>query len=155
MTVDEFALIGNCLTVRGTNFIDGRVNINTASAAVLSCLPGLSDNPSLAQTLTAYREQNPDKLSSIAWIVDALGQGNSSTLDALQAVDCITTQTYQLTADIAALGPHGRGYRRVRVVLDTVTGTPRIIYRQDLTHLGWALGKEVRQNWLFAAKDIR
>jgi DNA uptake protein ComE-like DNA-binding protein len=155
MTSDEFALMGNSLSARGTNFIDGRVNINTANAAVLSCLPGFSDNPSLVQTLTAYRDANPDKLASIAWIVDALGQGNSATLDALQAADCITTQTWQLSADVAALGPHGRGYRRVRVVFDMVTGTPRIIYRQDLTHLGWALGKEVRQNWLLAAKAIR
>jgi hypothetical protein len=131
------------------------VNINTASAAVLSCLPGLSDNPSLAQTLTAYREQNPDKLTSIAWIAEALGQGNATALDALQVSDCITTQTYQMTADVAALGPHGRGYRRVRFVVDTVSGTPRIIYRQDLTHLGWALGKDVRQSWLLVAKETR
>jgi hypothetical protein len=94
-------------------------------------------------------------LNSIAWVVDALGQGNDSTLQALQQTDCITVQTYQFTADIAALGPHGRGYRRVRFVIDTVSGRPNIIYRQDLTHLGWALGKDVRQNWLLAAKDTR
>jgi hypothetical protein len=71
-------------------------------------------------------------------------------LTALAAVDCITTQSYQFTADIAALGPNNRGYRRVRVVFDTSEGTPKVIYRQDLTHLGWALGKEVRQNFLLA-----
>jgi type II secretory pathway component PulK len=154
MTPDEFAQIGKCLTVSGTNDILGRVNINTASSAVLSCLPGLVDNPGLAQTLVTYRLQNPDRLTSLAWVVDALGQNNSTVLDALAAQDCITTESYQFTADVAALGPYGRGYRRVRFVFDTADGTPKIIYRQDLTHLGWALGKEARQTWLFA-KDVR
>ena len=56
----------------------------------------------------------------------------------------------QISADIAALGPNGRGYRRIRFVFDTSEGSPKIIYRQDLTHLGWALGKEVRNTWLLA-----
>jgi DNA uptake protein ComE-like DNA-binding protein len=148
MTVDEFAQISKALTVTTGAYIQGRVNVNTASAAVLSCLPGLSDNPDLAQTLINYRESNPDKLSSPGWIVEALGQNNRSVLAALAARDCITTETYQLSADIAALGPNGRGYRRVRFIFDTCDGTPRIVFRQDLTHLGWALGKDVRQRWL-------
>ena len=45
----------------------------------------------------------------------------------------ITTQSYQFTADIAALGPYGRGYRRVKFIFDTSDGTPKIVYRQDLT----------------------
>ncbi len=156
MTADEFAQIANALTVSSaTNYIEGRVNVNTASLAVLSCLPGLVDNPGLAQTLVNYRQQNPYRLTSIAWVAEALGQNNSSVLDALGTNDCLTTQSYQYAADIAALGPHGRGYRRVRFIIDTMDGTPKVIYRQDLTHLGWALGKEVRQTWLLAAKDTR
>jgi hypothetical protein len=42
----------------------------------------------------------------------------------------------------------------VKFVFDTSSGTPQIVYRQDLTHLGWALGKEVRQN-LLLAKETR
>jgi DNA uptake protein ComE-like DNA-binding protein len=156
MTADEFAQIANCLTTKdGTNYIEGRVNVNTASAAVLSCLPGLVDNPGLADTLITYRAQNPTRLTSIAWVVDALGQNNATALDALARSDCITTESYQFTADVAALGPYGRGYRRVKFIFDTVDGTPKIIYRQDLTHLGWALGKDVRQTWFSAAKDSR
>ena len=97
-----------------------------------------------------YRQSNPNNLTSIAWIIDALGQGYPDALQALQAGDYITTQSYQFTADIAALGPYGRGYRRVKFIFDTSSGTPKIIYRQDLTHLGWALGKAVRQNWVLA-----
>ncbi len=104
----------------------------------------------LAQTLVNYRLTNPDKLTSIAWVADALGQNDSTALQTLAAGDYLTTQSYQFMADVAALGPHGRGYRRTRFVFDTIDGSPKIIYRQDLSHLGWALGKETRQTWLFA-----
>jgi DNA uptake protein ComE-like DNA-binding protein len=148
MTLDEFGSIANKITVTNGAYIEGRVNVNTASPAVLACLPGISDTPDLAQTLVNYREANPDKLVSVAWVAEALGQNNASALQALQAVDCITTLSYQFSADVAALGPHGRGYRRTLFVFDTCDGTPKIVYRQDRTHLGWALGKQIRQAML-------
>jgi DNA uptake protein ComE-like DNA-binding protein len=150
MTADEFSKIANSITSVTNAFIEGRVNVNTAGAAVLASLPGLDSNPQLADTLINYRQSNPDKLGSVAWIVDALGSNDASVLDTLRATDCITTQSFQISADIAALGPNGRGYHRIRFVFDTSDGTPRIIYRQDLTHLGWALGKEIRQTALVA-----
>jgi hypothetical protein len=145
LTADEFAPIANSLAVTNGTYIHGRVNVNTASPTVLACLPGL--NSDLAQQLVSYRQTNPDKLTSLAWIVEALGRNNQA-LTTLGGGDYITTQSYQFTADIAALGPFGRGYRRVKFVFDTISGTPQIIYRQDLSHLGWALGKNVRQNFL-------
>jgi hypothetical protein len=148
MTMDEFAMIANNLTVVSGAYIKGRVNVNTASAAVLACLLG-GDTDS-AQQLVNYRQANPNNLTSIAWLVDALGTQNKDVITALAARDSITTQTFQYTADVAALGPYGRGYRRTRFVFDTSDGTPRIIYRQDLSHLGWALGNDVRQTWQLA-----
>jgi type II secretory pathway component PulK len=148
MTATEFALIGMNLTTTNGSYISGRVNVNTASAAVLTCL--LGDDLAAAQQLVNYRQANPNNLTSIAWVVDALGQSYATDLQILAAGDYITTQSYQFTADIAALGPYNRGYRRVKFVFDTSSGTPQIVYRQDLTHLGWALGKEMRQNLLLA-----
>jgi hypothetical protein len=150
MTAAEFALIATNLTTvaAGRPFIEGRVNVNTASAAVLACL--LNGDTAAAQQLVSYRQSNPSSLTSIAWVIDALGQNFPNDLQVLQSWDCLTTQSYQFTADIAAVGPHGRGYRRVRFVFDTSTGTPQIVYRKDLTSLGWALGKEARQKWLLA-----
>jgi len=152
MSADDFAKIADMLTTKPTTnaYIEGRININTASAEVLACLPGISDTPDLAQTLVTYRQSNPDKLGSVAWIADALSQ-NSSVLTALQTNDCITVRSYQFSADIAALGPNGRGYHRTRFIFDTADGSPKIVYRQDLTHLGWALGRQVRQTWLAKA----
>jgi DNA uptake protein ComE-like DNA-binding protein len=152
MSSDDFAQIADFITTSATTnaYIEGRININTASAQVLACLPGISDTPDLAQTLITYRQGNPDKLASVAWIVDALSQ-NTSALTALQTNDCMTVRSYQFSADIAALGPNGRGYHRTRFIFDTADGSPKIVYRQDLTHLGWALGRQVRQTWLAKA----
>ena len=150
MTSDEFAQIANALTVTNGNYIEGRININTASATVLACLPGLDTTPDLAQTIVTYRSANPDKLGSIAWIIDALAQNTNSVLPALQASDCITTQSYQVSADIAAVGPNGRGYRRVRFVFDTSDGSPKVVLSADLTQLGWALGKDLRDSVVLA-----
>ncbi|HZR16071.1 MAG TPA: type II secretion system protein GspK [Verrucomicrobiae bacterium] len=148
MTASEFAQVATNLTTTNSTYIEGRINVNTASAAVLACL--LNGDMSAAQQLVDYRQSNPTDLGSIAWIITALGQNASTYLQTLQSWDCLTTQSYQFTADVAALGPHGRGYRRVRYVFDTSSGAPQIVYRQDLTSLGWALGKTTRQKWIIA-----
>jgi hypothetical protein len=80
-------------------------------------------------------------------VADAL----SNDTNAIAAGPFITTRSYQYTADIAAVGHHNRGYQRVRYVFDTSEGAPIIVRRQDLTHLGWALGKETRTELLAAA----
>ncbi len=148
MTAAEFALISTNLTATEGAYVTGRVNVNTASAAVLACL--LEGDVAVAEMLVNYRQSNPDELTSIAWVADALRQNYPEALQTLAARDVLTTQSYQFTADVAALGPFGRGYRRVKFVFDTSSGSPVIVYRQDLTHLGWALGPEVRQDWLLA-----
>jgi hypothetical protein len=102
---------------------------------------------SAAQTILNYRQQNPDNLTSVAWIVDALGSSNP-VITALRRGDYVTAHSYQFSADIAAVGPYGRGYRRVKFIFDTSNGSPQIIYRQDLSSLGWALGDKVRQTWV-------
>jgi len=152
MTADEFAPIANSITTSSGSSVFGRINISTAPPAVLASLPGITSD--VMQQLITYRLSNSDKLTSIAWIADALGRSSSALTGLAAAGDLITSQSYQFSADIAALGPYGRGYRRVRCVFDTSTGVPLLIYRQDLSYLGWALGKYVRQAML-VAKDTR
>jgi DNA uptake protein ComE-like DNA-binding protein len=145
----DFARIYNSITTSTNAYIRGRVNINTASAAVLESLfmgAGIDESTAsgAAQSLVTYRQQNPNNLTSIAWLIDALG--NSSTVvQALVSRDYITTHSFQFTTDIAAVGPFGRGYRRVKFIFDVSDGTPKILYRQDLSRLGWALGGKVRE----------
>ncbi|HZV34189.1 MAG TPA: helix-hairpin-helix domain-containing protein, partial [Verrucomicrobiae bacterium] len=127
--------------VRGSNIV-GLINVNTASLAVLNCIPGLTNG--MAQNLVSYRASNTNNLNgSIAWVTQVL---DANTI--AQAGPYLTGRSYQYTVDVAALGHNGRGYRRVRFVYDTRRGVPVIVHRQDLSRLGWALGKEVRDKWL-------
>jgi DNA uptake protein ComE-like DNA-binding protein len=154
MNAADFTKIYYDVTTSTNAYFRGRVNVNTASADVLTALfEGLTSDEqtseSAAQTLLTYREQNVGNgnLNSIGWLIDALGN-NSTIITALRRGDYVTTRTFQFTADIAAVGPFGRGYRRVKFVFDTSDGMPIILYRQDLSRLGWALGEKVRQTWV-------
>jgi type II secretory pathway component PulK len=157
MSAGDFGLIAGEVTTSTNTYIRGRINVNTASADVLTAmLMGLNVDEqtadSAAQTLVTYRQQNPDNLGSVAWVYDALG-GSSTVVQTLQRGDYLTTRSFQFTADIAAVGAFGRGYRRVRFVFDVSDGAPKILYRQDLGRLGWALGEKARQTLL--AKDMQ
>lgn len=150
MTADEFAQISPQITASNGSFVEGRVNVNTAPAAVLACIPGIGLDK--AEQLVAYRQSIvTSQYPSVAWVKDALNDNAA----AAQAGPYITAESYQFTADIAALGPYGRGYRRTRFVFDVSEGRPKIIYRRDLSHLGWALGQTIRQVWLSSSKDTR
>ncbi len=155
MGSSDFAKIAPDVTTSSNAYIRGRVNVNTAGLEVLTALlagAGLDENTAsgTAQSLITYREQNPNDLTSVAWLVDALGN-TSSAVRALARGDYVTARSYQFTADIAAVGPFGRGYRRVKFIFDTSNGTPIIIYRQDLSGLGWALGEKARETFVATA----
>src|ERR1017187_8846223 len=161
MSEADFNKIYNNVTTSTNTYFRGRVNVNTANADVLTALfIGLNPNTineqtasGAAQTVITYRQQNPGNLNSISWIMDALGN-NNPIINALRTSTAnsgggyVTTKSFQFTADIAAVGPFGRGYRRVKFIFDTSEGTPIILYRQDLSRLGWALGDKTRQTLL-------
>lgn len=138
LKAEEFQLVENDISVSTNRFVEGLVNVNTATATVLACLPGLDTND-MAATLVATRI-GTDTQNSIAWVKDALDPQVAE-----QVGPYITGRSYVYTADIAALGHHGRGYQRVKFIFDTTEGGAKIRQRQDLTHLGWALGQNVRQ----------
>jgi type II secretory pathway component PulK len=144
MTADEWVQVRTDLAV-SNNAARGLVNVNTASIEVLSCIPGIG--PDNAQTIAAYRLTSPDLLTSFHWLTQVLDPGAIR-----RAGPYITDQAYQFSADIVGVGRNGRGYWRERVVFDMSNGTPRIIYRQNLSAYGWALGAQTRQA-LAAAKE--
>lgn len=145
MSATEFASIETEISTETGATIAGRVNVNTASAEVLTCIPGIGEDK--AAELVSYRLSNISGLDTIAWVTQVLKDANSIR----EAGPFLTGQSYQFTADIAAIGKFGRGYRRTKFVFDTTEGAPKIIYRQNLSNLGWALGKETRQTWLATA----
>lgn len=137
MTADEFALVRTDLS-HANGVAQGLVNVNTAGVGVLSAIPGIG--PDRAPALVSYRQANKAALTSMAWLAQVL-----TPAQIRQAGTFITDQSYQFSADIAAVGANGRGYSRERVIFDMSTATPRIIFRQDMTAAGWALGQETRR----------
>lgn len=136
MTVEEYDRIYRNLA-HSDNNVTGLVNVNTASETVLACIPGIG--PENAATLVAYRLNNRGALVSFAWLRDLL------TPQAIRAAGrYITDQSYQFSVDVVGVGRNGRGYARAKTVFDMSNGTPRIVYHQDLTAHGWALGANGR-----------
>jgi len=146
MTEPEFEEVAPRLTAATGSSIAGLVNANTASATVLACLPGI--DPDNAAALVAARGQTSTQPATLAWVVPILGEEN-----ALLAGPYLTADSYQWSVDVAAVGRHGRGYRRALFILDNLSGTPRILYRRNLSHLGWALGDTVRESLLSQKND--
>lgn len=133
MTYDELLLVADFLTTRPANQqLRGMININTAPREALLTLNNLTegDVDSLIARRSTEMLTNPE---SVAWVYDVLkeksvGLGNR-----------ITGRGRQYSADIVAVSRNGRAFKRVRIVVDTVPTTPRIVYRRDLTDRGWPM----------------
>lgn len=126
------------LTMKSGAYATGLINVNTASSAVLQCIPGITQNTA-AQIISARLSQATPS-TNLAWLVPILGSAA-----AVQAGPYLTTQSYQFTADVAAVGRFGRGYRRTLFVIDSSNGSPQIVYRRNMAALGWALGPTALQ----------
>lgn len=139
MTLDEFTQIeGNLVAGDGQTAPQGLVNVNSASEAVLSCIPGIGTDS--APQLVAFRQSNPNRLNTVAWVSEVLDRAR-----AIEAGRYLTGRSLVYTADVAAVGHNGRGFRRIRFVLDGSEGGVRVAHRADLTASGWALGRQVWQ----------
>ena len=147
MTEAEFGKISWSITAKSGAFVTGLVNVNTASATVLACIPGIGSDK--AASLVATRATQTTPPENLAWVVPILGEAG-----AIAAGPYLTANSYQVSADIAAVGRYGRGYRRTRFVIDNSTGTPRIVYRRNMAPLGWALGSDVRDT-LASKKEMK
>ena len=111
LTAAELDTLTPYLTIGTGQYKRGLINVNTASATVLACVPGIT--PALAQQIVSARQTQGTPYTNLAWLVPILG--NSA---ATQAGPYLTTESFQVSADVAAVGPGGRGYRRTLFVFD-------------------------------------
>ena len=58
----------------------------------------------------------------------------------------LTDKSYQYSADIVAVSADGKSFKRVRIVADARRTPARIVYRKDLTDLGWPLDESIRDH---------
>ncbi len=136
MTAEEFGAIADKITTSGSRNLRGMININTAGKQALAALPGLTSAE--AETLVGARADA--NKTNIAWIFTALAGDKAAGISG-----SITTRSYQYSADILAASPDGRAFKRVRIVVDARHSPAKIIYRKDLTSLGWPLDPSIQQ----------
>ena len=156
--LEFYVYLHNTLGVNDTDFAQisasvtappagsGLVNINTASIPVLTAI--FAGNSDLAQQIASNRQGQAVTDTSINWVAQFFTQLSRQQYGAFCKL--LTGKSYQVSADVAAVGRNNKGYRRTRFVIDMSSGTPQIVYRRDLSHLGWAVGKDVRQTLLSA-----
>lgn len=136
MTGEEFAQIESRLLVNAEDEPAAFVNVNTASEAVLACIPGIG--PEKAAEIVAQRQSNPPETATATWILDIL---DDEALE--EAGPHLTGTTSQYLVDVAAVGRGGKGYRRTQFVIDANQGF-RVVSRRDLPKAGWGLGEQTR-----------
>jgi len=137
MTIDEFEPIASRLTTRNEPVVRGLINVCTAPKEVLLCLPGLEESD-VSSLVSGRAGDNVDR-STIAWVAGVLSQEKAVGIGSL-----ITAKSYQYSADIVSVCGSGRAFRRCRIVVDGRESPPSVVYRQDLTSLGWPLSAELR-----------
>jgi hypothetical protein len=115
--------------------VRGRVNLNTAPREVIASLSGL-EQPDVEKLLGARTAQTG---SSLAWVYEALGPQKAAGIGSR-----LTNRSFQYSADILAITANGKSFRRVRIVVDGRQTPARIVYRKDVSDLGWPLDEETR-----------
>jgi type II secretory pathway component PulK len=128
---------GGSTSTTTSNSTPGLINVATAPREVLLTLPGLASND--VDTLINQRQQAD--ISSIAWVAEALPMNKAA-----QIGQYITNRSFIYSADIVAVSPDGRAFKRVKVVVDARQSPPKIVYRKDVTEYGWPLPQQVRDS---------
>lgn len=137
LSIDEFKQIADHITTANGPTVRGLVNVNTAPKEVLACLPGLEESDVLA--LIGARTANSADLDTLAWVAQALPPAKARAIGGV-----ITTRAFQYSADIVSVSADGRAFRRCRIVVDSRKTPSTVVYRQDLTHLGWPLSPDIQ-----------
>jgi hypothetical protein len=163
MTPTELAQVEDHLTASPLTLLPGLINVNTASQQVLMCLPELTQDD--VSKIIAHRSTtNGAGNNGLGGLGGALGIGGGlggsgaasptnvgwimdpAILARAKAVAIgpyITGRSYFYSADIVAVAGDGRAFRRVRIVVDARNSPPSIVFRKDLTHLGWPLSPDI------------
>jgi general secretion pathway protein K len=129
---EDFAKIADYLSNQDSDRpVRGRINVNSAPRDVLLTL-GIPE----ADVNQIIQSRSNTSSNSIAWLFDILKER------AVPLVDLVTARSFQFSADILAVSGNGRAFKRCRIVVTTRSGTPRIIYRRDLSERGWPIETE-------------
>jgi DNA uptake protein ComE-like DNA-binding protein len=135
--------VGSAATT--SNATPAKINIMSATLPALQAIATQTAalSQSDAQAIVSYRENttvDPTQKGNISWVLDVV---DKATLSAVGGLITGTTSVY--SADIVTVTRDGRAFKRVKIIVDASTGTPQIIFRQDLTSQGWPLDPTIRE----------
>lgn len=133
-TADIKLVADHLTTTRPRSSITGLINVATAPKQVLMTIPGLQESD--ADSIIGAR--SGADTSTYAWLFDAIPSRAASI------VNLVASRSYQYSADIVAVSGDGRSFKRVRIVVDDKTPPAQILYRRELTSLGWPLPADLR-----------
>ncbi len=107
--------------------LPGRVNINTANATVLACLPGL--DPQLAEAIVSYRESSGD-FENIAQLLNVPGLQRQQFEQVSPRV-AVRSETFRIVSEgvVSSTGARQRLQAIVRIGPYNIT---TLAYREDL-----------------------
>lgn len=146
-TQAEFELIHDGIKrVDNDDTLEGLIDVYHASELVLATLPGLDPGDARALINARPTLKPGEATPNLSWIIDVLGEEK-----AIAAARYMTHRSYQFTVDIVAISGDGRGFCRLRAVLDCLpvlegnATLPRLRYLQDMTSYGWPLDESIRE----------
>lgn len=116
-----FRRVADRVTVSDDEAKQGVININTASAAVLACLPGISEE--LADAIAEYRQGLRDRFKSPADLLDVRGV-SVETLRGVYALIAARSDVYEIHSFGTVNG--WQGYAGV---------TAFVVYTDDTVHI--------------------
>lgn len=105
-------------------------NVNTASAAVLTALPGVDEDT--ADKIVEVRSTITDRTST-DWVADVEGVG-AATYQSIQGY--LATKSDVFVVDSVGRVAGKPVFRRIRAVLRRTDGNVRVLYWRDVTSLG-------------------
>jgi hypothetical protein len=142
---DEFAQLHDRVSTQRSDTLSGRVDVYAASSDVLETLGALeAGDGDLIVSSRPRRESPAEPPGDFAWLIEAIGEAT-----ALAIAGNLTHRSLQFTADVVAVDAHGRGFVRMKYVLDVApliegdADTPVVLHVQDLTALGWPLDPQI------------
>jgi hypothetical protein len=130
-----FPLLMDNVTVNPATTIPGRININQASASVLSGIPGI--NEEIVSTILSSREYDSGgdrpNHNHETWL---LVEGIVTLAEMKQLMPFVTGSGDVYRAQVVGYFQGGEASSRAEAVFDATTTTPRLLFWRDISHLG-------------------
>ena len=132
---EALAILLSELKVDTEDKLQGLINVNTAPAEILSGLPGLE--PEDVDAILSRRLETGESHDSSAWLLRVLSRQKLALI-----LDRITVRSFQHRVQTAALLDDHPVVVRLEMMVDRAFLPYRVVWRRDVTALGFPLPNE-------------